>query len=160
MKMIWKLCIHRLHCWEGHSDGRPDSDFDNSQKKRCHSPLTRRDDREAQIDDLVDELREMHSENHDYTEPQYRLWARMVQNGIHTSKDSPPQFPMITGVKPGNIKKKAPEESGKNIVEQIISTATAIAKVLNSPQQITQSPHIQQTVGPQASPSQNQPCPV
>ena len=84
----------------------------------------------------------------------------MVQNGIHTSKDSPPQFPMITGVKPGNIKKKAPEESGKNIVEQIISTATAIAKVLNSPQQITQSPHIQQTVGPQASPSQNQPCPV
>ena len=67
MKMIWKLCVHRLHCWEGHSDGRPDSDFDNSQKKRCYSPLTRRDDREAQIDDLVDELREMHSEDHDYT---------------------------------------------------------------------------------------------
>ena len=144
-------------------DGRPeDSDFDNSRKKRarCHSPLTRRDDREAQIDDLVDELREMHSENHNYTEPQYRLWARMIQNGIHTSKDSPPQVPMITGAIPGNKKKKAPEESGKNTVEQtIISTATAIAKVLNSPSQITQSPHIQQTVGPQVSPSQNQPCP-
>ena len=84
----------------------------------------------------------------------------MIQNGIHTSKDSPPQVPMITGGIPGNKKKKAPEESGKNTVEQtIISTATAIAKVLNSPSQITQSPHIQQTVGPQVSPSQNQPCP-
>ena len=50
----------------------------------------------------------MHSENHNYTEPQYRLWARMVQNGIHTSKDSPPQVPMITGAIPGNKKKKAP----------------------------------------------------
>ena len=144
-------------------DGRPeDNDFDNSRKKRarCHSPLTRRDDREAEIDELVDELREMHSENHNYTEPQYRLWARMIQNGIHTSKDSPPQVPMITGATPGNKKKKASEESGKNTVEQtIISTATAIAKVLNSPSHVTQSPHIQQTVGPQAPPSQNQPCP-
>ena len=44
----------------------------------------------------------------------------------------------------------------KNAVEQTInSTATAIAKVLNSPSQIT---HIQQTVRPQVSPSQNQPC--
>ena len=49
-------------------DGCPeDSDFDNSRKKRarCHTPVTRRDDREAQIDDLVDELWEMHSENYD-----------------------------------------------------------------------------------------------
>ena len=48
-------------------DGRPeDSDSDNSRKKRarCHSPLTRRDDREVQIDELVDELREMRGENH------------------------------------------------------------------------------------------------
>jgi len=75
----------------------------------------------------------MHSENHNYTEPQYQLWARRIQNGIHTSKDSPPQVPMITGATPGNKKKMAPEESGKNTVEQtIISTATAIAKVLNS----------------------------
>ena len=42
-------------------DGRPeDSDFDNSRKKRarCHSPLTRRDDREAQVDELVEECTE------------------------------------------------------------------------------------------------------
>ena len=35
-----------------------------------------------QIDELVGELMEMQSENHNYTEPQYRLWARMIQNGI------------------------------------------------------------------------------
>ena len=80
-------------------DRRPDdSDSDNSRKKwaRCSSPHTRRNDREAEIDELVQELRERHSENHNCTEPQYRLWARMIQNGIHTSKDNPPQVPMIT----------------------------------------------------------------
>jgi len=72
----------------------------------------------------------------------------MVKNGIQTNKDSP-QVPMITGANPCNKKKKAPEQSGKSTVEQtIICTATAIAKALNSPSQITQSRHIQQTVGP------------
>ena len=70
IKIIWKLCIRRLHCWGGRTyccNGRPeDSDFDNSRKKRarCNRPLTRHDDREVQINELVDELREMHGENH------------------------------------------------------------------------------------------------
>jgi len=50
---------------------------------------TKQADREAEIDRLVDELKEIHSDEH-YTEPQYRLWA---QNGIHTSKQDPPQIP-------------------------------------------------------------------
>ena len=143
-------------------DGRPeDSDSDNSRKKRarCNSPLTRHDDREAEIDEVVHELREKHGENQSYSEPQYRLWTRMIQNGIHTSKDTPPQVPMITGATPSNKKKKMTEEPGKSTIEQtIISTATAIAKVLNSPSHVTQSPHVQQTVCQQPSSLQNQSC--
>ena len=74
------------------------------------------------------------------------------------SKDSSLQVPMITGAIPGNKKEKGSRGIWK--VEQTInSSATAIAEVLDSPSQITQSPHIQQTIGPQISPSQNQPCP-
>lgn len=141
-------------------DGRSeDGDLDNSRKKRarCNSPITGREDREAEIDELVHELREKHDENQSYTEPQYRLWARMIQNGVHTSKDNPPQVPMITGATPSNKKRKVTEE--KSTIEQtIISTATAIAKVLNTPSHVTQSPHIQQTVCSQALPCQNQSC--
>ena len=82
----------------------------------------------------------------------------MIQNGIHTSKDNPLQVPMITGTTPSNGKKVTDEHRMSKIEQTIISTATVIAKVLNSPPHVTQSPNIQQTVCPQASSSQNQLC--
>ena len=124
-------------------DGRPeDSDSDSSRKERarCRVPIQ---DVMIEIDKLVHELREKNSENRNYTEPQYRLWARMIQNGIHTSKDNPPQVPIITGATPSNGKKVTDEHRTSTIEQTIISTAAAIAKVLNSLSNVTQSPHIQ-----------------
>jgi len=60
----------------GYCDGRQSEKrwiCDKEDLEAMYSSPARRDDREAQIDDLVDELREMHSEKHDYTEPHYRL---------------------------------------------------------------------------------------
>ena len=50
-----------------------------------------------------DEIEDIH-EGDEYTEPQYRLWARMMQNGIHVSKHDISQIPLITGVAP--VRKK------------------------------------------------------
>ena len=54
--------------------------------------------KEIEIDDLTFDLKELHGEK--YSEPQYRLWARMIINGLHSSKESPPNVPMITGLTP------------------------------------------------------------
>ena len=51
--------------------------------------------REVELDKLVDEIKDIH-EGDECTEPQYRLWAQMIQNGIHVSKHDPPQIPLIT----------------------------------------------------------------
>ena len=56
--------------------------------------------RKVEIDKLVDEIKDIH-ERDEYTEPQYRLWAQMIQNGIHVSKHDIPQIPLITGVVSG-----------------------------------------------------------
>ena len=64
------------------------------------------------------ELKDMHSGQYDYTDPQYRLWARMIINGIHSSKDTPPQVPMITGV--------TPTRTRKSVEDKVVSTVTAV----------------------------------
>ena len=125
---------------------------DGSNQKKDTS--TKQADREAEIDRLVDELKEIHSDE-DYTEPQYRLWARMIQNGIHVSKQDPPRIPLITGVAPAQKKRKRMDD----VEQTIISTASALVKAAFNPSQVstTQSPSFQQTVI--ASTSESQPSP-
>ena len=117
-------------------DGRAEDG--NSQKKDKYC------EKEVELDKLIDEIKDIH-EGDEYTEPQYRLWARMIQNGIHVSKHDPPQIPLITGVAPV-CKKQKIEES--NVEQTIISTATAIVKALQ-PGAHT----IQQTVVTESQPS-------
>ena len=63
-----------------------------------------------------------------YSDPQYRLWARMIVNGLHSSKESPPQVPMITGIVPTR-------PSRKFIEDTVASTVSAVVKAIASPQQ-------------------------
>ena len=79
-----------------------------------------------ELDKPVDEIKKIHEED-EYTEPQYRLWVRMIQNGIHVSKHDPPQISLITGVALV-CKKQKIEES--NVKQTIVSTAIAIVKAL------------------------------
>ena len=55
-------------------------------------------EKEREINDVTAELKELHGGK--FSEPQFRLWAMMVINGIHASKGTPPNIPMITGVTP------------------------------------------------------------
>ncbi len=77
------------------------SEESDSQRKRKRDdspgPTSKRAEKEKDIDDLVTELKEMHSAQHNYSNPQYQLWARMITDGIHFSKETPPHVLMITG---------------------------------------------------------------
>jgi len=62
---------------------------DSRKRQKDESPtLSKRACKETEVDGVCNELKELHSKK--YSEPQYRLWARMIVNGIHASKDEPP----------------------------------------------------------------------
>lgn len=52
--------------------------------------------RETEIDKITQELREIHGQDK-WTQPQYRLWARMKVNSEHDDLHIPPQIPLFTG---------------------------------------------------------------
>ena len=77
--------------------GRSDEEGNQRKKrKRDNSPVSKHDGKEREIEDLVTELKDMHKEHYDYTDHQYCLWERMIQNGMHDCKDELPQIPIIT----------------------------------------------------------------
>lgn len=61
-------------------------------------PPTKRAEKESEVDDITIDLKDLHGDK--YTEPQYRLWARMIINGLQSSRETPPDIPMITGFTP------------------------------------------------------------
>lgn len=88
-------------------------------------------------DDLVAELKEMHVDQHSYSDPQYRLWARMITNGIHASKETPPQVPMITGVTPTRRTRSSMEDTA---VATTVSAAMGSAKSPQPQQNVSALP--------------------
>ena len=61
-------------------DGCSEESPNPRKRKRDGSPgqTSRRAEKERDIDDLVAELKEIHSDKRSYSDPQYRLWARMI----------------------------------------------------------------------------------
>ena len=53
---------------------------------------------EEDVDEFVEKLRKKHLGEGKYSEPQLRLWARMLARGHHQSLDDPPNIPLITGI--------------------------------------------------------------
>ena len=134
-----------------------DDNQPRNKKRKTGDTVTKREETEQRVLDMAEELKEMHKEKMTLSEVQYRLWARMLVTGIHSSKDNPPQVPMITGGTP-----RRPVGSQKNELEQgLISTAATIVKAAvtqnSSCSSIVQSPHINQTVNDGATPPQRGP---
>ena len=103
---------------------------DSKKRQREVSPTpSKRAAKEMEVDGICTELKDLHKGK--YTEPQYRLWARMIVNGVHSSKNDPPQVPMIVGYTGTRAPKKSFEET-------IANTVAAVAKIV-SPQQTTPS---------------------
>lgn len=113
-------------------DGYDENDQSQGKRKRSSSPTgqsSKRAAKERDIDELVEDLKEEHADQ--YNDPQYRLWARMITNGIHSSRENPPQVPMITGITPTRQSKKPVEET-------IANTVTAVLKSIGSVQPLQQ----------------------
>ena len=129
-------------------DGREDDYVENTpsrsskKRKRNEERTTKREEKEQQVEDLAKELQEMHSGKLELNDTQYRLWARMIVSGIHASRDTPPQVPLITGVTPKH-------KQSDTFKETMVDAATAVIKaVAGNPvtPTIVQTPQIQQTI--------------
>lgn len=143
LKMMYVTCSSTdIMLW---CDGRSDT-IETPKSKRQKTGdvfLSKREEKEKQVEQLAEELKELNESKLDLTEVQYRLWARMISTGIHSSKDTPPQIPMITGVTPK--RKKKLDEERRTLQDSIVSTAAAVMKAVSSGgstsiQQSTQDP--------------------
>ena len=106
-------------------DGRgeeEDEDVGTKKRKKADGDkVTRRQEREDEIDDVVKQLKEKHKDL--YTLPNYRLWARSVCGNLHDDLDTPPDLPSFQG---HTAAKKAPRES---LQDALTGAAVTFAKV-------------------------------
>ena len=54
--------------------------------------MTKCEETEQRVVEIIEELRGMHESSLKLSEVQYRLWARMLVTGVHSSKENPPKF--------------------------------------------------------------------
>lgn len=131
MKRVGK-CDVCLWC-----EGYDENESENLRKRKRESspgPTSKRCGKEREIDDMVAELKEINSDKCNLSDPQYRLWARMIINGIHSSKESPPQIPMITGVTPSRAPRRSIEETVASTVQAVVKgIGAAQAPPFNAP---------------------------
>ena len=115
------------------------SDISQGGRKRKNTggepPSKRGVCKEGTIEEITKELQEKHGET--WSNPQYRLWARMVHNDQHRSLDVPPSIPMFSGTR--YTSKPHQRES---LTDAITSAATAVAGILkgNAPVEATPQP--------------------
>ena len=111
-------------------DGRSESnETPNSKRQKTDDTfISKREEKEKKVEQLAQELKELNGSTLELSEVQYRLWARMISTGVHTSKETPPQIPMITGVPPK--RKKKGDEERKTLQDSIVSTAAAVVKAV------------------------------
>jgi len=76
-------------------DGLNDDKESQKRNRDTSPPPSKRAAKEMEVDTICTDLKELHKEK--YSELQFRLWARMISNGLHSSKSDPPQVPMIVG---------------------------------------------------------------
>ena len=57
------------------------------------APLTKREEREKEENAIFVKLTKKHARDK-YTEPQLKLWARLIRTGAHSDLDDPPKVPL------------------------------------------------------------------
>ena len=74
-------------------DGRSDEEEDVGikKKRKKEESVSKRQDKEDEVDDIFKTLKEKHGEKYDT--PRLRLWARSVASKIHDDLDCPPDLP-------------------------------------------------------------------
>ena len=77
-----------------------DEDLPKNKRHKTGDTMTKHEETEQRVAEIAEELKEMHEEELKLSEVQYRLWAQMLVTGVQSSKETPPQVPMITGSTP------------------------------------------------------------
>ena len=72
---------------EGHS---------HSKRKRDDSGVSKRQEKEEDVEDNFKVLQEKHGKNKQFTTPMLHLWARTISAGLHDDFDSPPDLPAFS----------------------------------------------------------------
>ena len=123
---------------EGRNDENSSDSFHHTNKKKrsCDGQQSKREEKEDHVKILAEELQEQHKDKLDFSEVQYRLWSRMIITGVHSSKDVPPQIPLMGTPPPKKPKQNAFEET-------IMNTATAVMKAFTTNSQDARSTQIQ-----------------
>ena len=114
--MLW--CDGRLSEDHVDSESTPRS---SKKRKKSEEHTTKREEKEQRVEDLTVELQELHTGKLELNDTQYRLRARMIASGIHASKDTPPQVPLITGVTPRR-------KQSDMFKETVVNAATTVIK--------------------------------
>ena len=85
-------------------------------------PLSKRQAIQEEVDEIFAKLNDKHCQH--YTAAQYRLWANILQVGIHKDYNSPPQVPMFGF----NSKSSKGSGSGGNLISSVVE---GFARALN-----------------------------
>lgn len=74
-------------------DGRSEEEEDIGcrKKRKRDEGVSKRQEKEEEVDDIFKQLKEKHGEKYDT--PRLRLWARSVSSKIHDDLDNPPDLP-------------------------------------------------------------------
>ena len=126
LNALHTACDNQIMLWcdgyedECHIESTPSQ---NSKRQKGEEHVTKHKEKEQHVEDLAKELQEQYEDKLQLSDTQYRLWARMIEAGIHARKDMPPQVPLITGVTPKRM-------HANTFKDTIMHTATAIMKAI------------------------------
>ena len=108
---------------DGKSDGKKRSSDDGQE---AETPLSKREKKETNIDNISLELQDKHGNQ--FSGPQYKLWARLIENGQWDNVERPPNIPIFGTTQPKKLQKESTSEV-------ITNAAVAIIEHLRSPPQ-------------------------
>lgn len=69
------------------------------------TPRTKRTQRVDEQQKIFEELKKKHTDGQ-FSDPKLRLWAKLIQSGMHEDHDKPPNIPIFTGVSKSGAKAK------------------------------------------------------
>ena len=122
LRHMYSVVKNEISMWAECSMEESSSDESNDEggpaKKRSSN---KRQKLEEEVETVYKKLFAQHGEGGIYSGPQLRLWAKMIQTGIHADYDDPPRVPQKTGFK--ETRKK------ETLVDAVTGAAMAIAKV-------------------------------
>ena len=88
----------------------------------------------SEVDQIYEQLREKHKENHMYDEERLRMWAYLINMGKHASLDEPPDKPFWRG------RKRPATEAERQVTTKmrVVSSSSPSTKVSMRTQLIDQ----------------------